>query len=489
MEVSVLAIVETVLAMIIYVLIAAKWGVFHLLVALFSAPLLLFRTDKSQERAIRWVSSWRSHYFSLGGFRIRAHTDDDKFWFPDPRKWGYVSLILANYALVEALLFFVCRIVATIATVLQHPILSFREIPNNWWRQVACLDSCHPVEPLPGMSAPPVSPNANFVGSTSAGFINWLKVMFGLPKPTGIDTLNELETSHVAGALDRSKRAVHESVTPEELAELREFIQKKSKNDLSKLLASLAAGQVVMDMAPEARRALAQISWAEFLSLGIRDSEGNIAGTKAWWLVSIPILLVWAILLFPALVYRWSIKGTAILWSPLIFLARASPHIAIRNAANDIRYVALYRLQRWYGLLAVAVVGSKIFLAREWSTLQQLWQGRPVSQLLDSLLAPEIIPIWQVAQAMNGALSWVIYLFADFFLHRLQQDRPMNDEFADAVMRIIWLIRGILTVYTLIITAYVFLTLAPDHGLQLIGSQLFPPGLSEWATERLQIGR
>lgn len=44
----------------------------------------------------------------------------------------------------------IVRVIATLNTIIRHPLLSIESIPTNWWRIVACVDTLHAPEPLPG---------------------------------------------------------------------------------------------------------------------------------------------------------------------------------------------------------------------------------------------------------------------------------------------------------------------------------------------------
>jgi hypothetical protein len=130
-EITKLAIIETVVAVTLYVGIAMYFGTFkYLAMAVVVAPLMLFRTEASAD--------W--------GFKVYS-------------KFGEGSLRLEN-RLPFAFYFFLCVIVApvvgiairiggTVYWAIRRPLQTLKGMPQNWLRQSFCTDFLHPPEILP----------------------------------------------------------------------------------------------------------------------------------------------------------------------------------------------------------------------------------------------------------------------------------------------------------------------------------------------------
>jgi hypothetical protein len=130
-KVSVMAIVETLLATGVYASIAVSYGTTHLVVSTFVAPLLLLRTRTSTRRGLLLVQNFA-----------------DWLLWPRGRINGFVLVLLLF--LLFPLATVAIKIFVTISSLFRNPLSSLGAIPFNWWRQAACLDSYHRVELLPG---------------------------------------------------------------------------------------------------------------------------------------------------------------------------------------------------------------------------------------------------------------------------------------------------------------------------------------------------
>jgi len=158
-EVSLLALLETVLAMSVAVGLSVwfdsvKW----LAGACALAPLLLLRTEDSVSRALGWVAridpneKWFYWASIACGFCALALC----IWFTD---W-WALLITAGFggALLAssiALLTFYVRFGATAVSLLKHPVQSVLAIPENWRRVVLATDSAVPPVFIPGSDSGP----------------------------------------------------------------------------------------------------------------------------------------------------------------------------------------------------------------------------------------------------------------------------------------------------------------------------------------------
>ncbi|MCA3168059.1 MAG: hypothetical protein ING22_05830 [Burkholderiales bacterium] len=171
--ISVLALFETVAAMALYAYIAFRHGTFHLTVAACIAPFLLLRTDESVRFALHHSKSFRDLEMprpsnlprsvqqsviclALLALSALALTP----LFTEIKDQWYIGLtvgvlLLTWFTGVLALITlvlppFFMRVVATLHGIYICPGCSVANIPSNWWRQVASLDSLHPPEVLPG---------------------------------------------------------------------------------------------------------------------------------------------------------------------------------------------------------------------------------------------------------------------------------------------------------------------------------------------------
>jgi len=192
--ISVLAIVETLIAMCLFGWILSLYGQFPLTLACCIVPFILLRTEESTELALNWakrVHIWIDrkdrawHGISESGqpnsSSPRRGSDSSLLENPWTQLEGqleelsnlqltgcavaslYVTVfllkcgdeILPFCALLGCIVGAVCtmpfKIAATLVTVMRQPMKSIAAISDNWLRIVACVDVVHPPELLPGL--------------------------------------------------------------------------------------------------------------------------------------------------------------------------------------------------------------------------------------------------------------------------------------------------------------------------------------------------
>ncbi len=126
LEITKLAIIETIVAIALYVSAGLYLGTFKYLAwAVIVAPFMLFRTESS--------ANWGLKVYERFGRRI--------FALPElPRVIILIFAPLVGMAI---------RIIATLYWTIRRPIYTLKEMPQNWLRQSICTDIRHAPEILP----------------------------------------------------------------------------------------------------------------------------------------------------------------------------------------------------------------------------------------------------------------------------------------------------------------------------------------------------
>ncbi|MCX7109909.1 MAG: hypothetical protein NTX45_07250 [Proteobacteria bacterium] len=178
-KISILAIVETILASGCYFFAIVKFGTLHLTLTAFIAPMLLLRTEESVRFALEHSESYKESairniilpqqkvqtvfafemfliiilFFVIYVFLSPLISEDGLL---RTNNMSAISDIAYFYALAGILLGiylyfkgFAIRLYATIRCLFVYPSKSISEIPSNWWRYLVCLDTLHPPEVLP----------------------------------------------------------------------------------------------------------------------------------------------------------------------------------------------------------------------------------------------------------------------------------------------------------------------------------------------------
>ncbi len=280
-KVSLLAICETILIVTVYAYIALRFGTLHLTISACIAPFLLLRTDQSTSLGMTigrsvWPKIVKYIKKAMDVVIELCPTISD---FKDYGLYNFIVSLLSTIgfacAFIVAVFLFVIlimlitvvaigtRIIATVVTVIQHPIQSIISIPVNWWRFVAIVDSTTLVEVLPGITEEKVE----------SGFHGYFDVS-------------------------------------------------KIINDFKK------------------------------------DSESPyFERIFLFFMVIIYVLVVW----FPAFTYRLMVKGTALIYSPLIYIIHGSFASNFNDRLLAIRSLALYRVMRVYAAITILLLSASFF--------------------------------------------------------------------------------------------------------------------------------
>ncbi len=160
-EISLLAIVETLLAMTTLIVLSIwfdpiKW----LAGACAIAPLLLLRTEDSVQRGLQWkqwIFTGRDKWLNVAIVCFGFGTVALCVWMI--QWWALLILIAFSGSLFLgffSLLYLVIRCGATASSALKHPLRCLLAIPENWRRIVLATDSHTPPEFLPGHDSGPL---------------------------------------------------------------------------------------------------------------------------------------------------------------------------------------------------------------------------------------------------------------------------------------------------------------------------------------------
>lgn len=164
-EITVLAIIETVLAVALLVILTAQLNLYAILAKVcVLAPLALLRTSRSVELGIRFakliwtdIPSW--HFLPKFSVALAFGVASYFCWqFALPKSTHIPLFLWGTYfvAAIKWVEFLVIRVTATVLGVCSSPIESLIAIPSNWRRLVLAEDSHHCPTYLPGITNGPL---------------------------------------------------------------------------------------------------------------------------------------------------------------------------------------------------------------------------------------------------------------------------------------------------------------------------------------------
>jgi hypothetical protein len=179
-------------------------------------------------------------------------------------------------------------------------------------------------------------------------------------------------------------------------------------------------------------------------------------------------------LLGPALFYRWSLKGSSLIYSPLVWVVHSATARPLRDHLQDIHELAVYRISRWFASFVLLLFAAKFYVYFAWGDLGPSWHAIPGHRLLDALVMPKAFPFWQITSAVNAILAWILYLAADWVVARWKRGSRINEKVIAAMLRWISLVRGGLSVYAIVCGIYLAAALSGRFNLPTMGTGIFP---------------
>jgi len=184
-----------------------------------------------------------------------------------------------------------------------------------------------------------------------------------------------------------------------------------------------------------------------------RTSEVRVVNTL---LLSGLLGLLLLFIYLPALLYRWSLKASALIYAPLLYVVDASRKDE-ENPEGRLKYngrSAFARLLAIYSLGVVALFCVKWYLLVHWNGFAAWWNGSPFWLTLGTLIEPRFFTKWQVAQAINAFLALGVFGFAWHLLQRSDAGFKVDSASANRTLSILFCVRAALTVYVLFCTIY-----------------------------------
>lgn len=174
---------------------------------------------------------------------------------------------------------------------------------------------------------------------------------------------------------------------------------------------------------------------------------------------TIPVIIVFVIsYVFSCLlsvIYRWSLKSTSIIWSPLIWvIVRTQTIGSVRFRLHNICNTVLYKAMRWYSAIVLVLFGIKLLV---WLGPQTVALNTNMKPLLEPFIEPARLPLWQIFSAISAVLAIALYFLADWHLKQIEVGQP-NRSPEQTIKRKIGAItfcRNIFALYTITCTIYI----------------------------------
>ena len=394
-EPSVLALVETIVAMTISAGIAVWYDTLaHVAVSCCIAPLLLMRSPESKALGTRWFNKFElleadelleaeSSASSSQWRRVLSKIPTNPF----ANGWQFLKALIQSVAI---------KFLVTA----RYPIRGTQQIPANWARVVLCTDIATSVELVPGTG--------------SVYDILRTRVRGDDPDFTGL------------------------------------LIQ-----------ATLAAVLVIG------------------IHFWIRPLFENIAWQILFWYLEITYAVFGSIFTLGlscylvAYLYRLSLKSTALVWLPLVYVVQTAfdKTVPVAVQLEEIRESGLWKLTRMLAWLTLALLALKIVIL---PTVIDWWNSQPWTRVLNVYVMPNEIHPWHIATGLNAVITLLgFYYFLDRAPRRIREGVWNGSTILNAVQAFT-LTRGIISIYTIIVGLYLTVIAARSMNWPLWSGRLFP---------------
>jgi hypothetical protein len=181
-------------------------------------------------------------------------------------------------------------------------------------------------------------------------------------------------------------------------------------------------------------------------------------------------------LAIPAILYRWSLKATSIVYSPLVFLAHSTFHEGtdFRTELKIICRGDFHRILAAYSGASILLFILKFILMQKLEDFVTWWQSHPLSRFLALYVVPEEIPIWHMVHLFNSLLVVIFMIVARRALLRIELGLPLSQT---RTKRLLGLINGIhwpLAIYPIVCMVYITVQAAKGWHWPHLGTKWLP---------------
>jgi Fe2+ transport system protein B len=158
--------------------------------------------------------------------------------------------------------------------------------------------------------------------------------------------------------------------------------------------------------------------------------------------------------------FRISIKSTSLGWLPLLWIMQhARPVPKKREGLKLISREPWTIIILVYSIFVIVGFGSKILLIiGTWKFAHSLMGS--VGQVLNRLVAPFDLPLWQVAATLNAMLAWAFFLRAKRHILAYGSAAGWSETWIQREYIAFQATRTTLSLYTIVCTLYIIVSTA-----------------------------
>ena len=176
----------------------------------------------------------------------------------------------------------------------------------------------------------------------------------------------------------------------------------------------------------------------------------------------------------PSILYRWSLKGSSLIYSPLLWVANSLSNKDLWVQIDEILHLKINKIIRVYSLIILLFLFSKAFFSTLWNSFLVSLPSINDRVLMEAFIVPNSFPYWQIASGINASLAWVLLIVLDYAWLKHQRAAHVSVRIYSVIIKIFSFIRTVLSIYTIAITIYIAVTLYGYIELPQIENKWFP---------------
>jgi hypothetical protein len=164
-----------------------------------------------------------------------------------------------------------------------------------------------------------------------------------------------------------------------------------------------------------------------------------------------------------AYLYRLSLKSTAIVWLPLLYVVHTAfdENVNLSVQLDEMRQSALWRLIRAISWMTLVLLAAKVAIL---PTIIDVWDSQPWASVVNVYVMPNKIHPWHVATGLNSAISlFGFYYFVDRAPRRMVEGIWSTSGVLH-LLQAFTLVRGLISIYTISVGLY--LTVAAAESMR-----------------------
>lgn len=352
------------------------------------APFLLLRTKISTHIGVRLMQRQLSEYYLVDS----------------PYDLSYLENASPLSNIVISILSLFYRIRSIMVVILRNPIECLKSVPNNWKNAFTSSILHDDLEVIPGYGSYPV--------------------LYRKKQEMGYCLRGSISSPFITGHLFALGCFIYLIIyTP----------QYWSSYPVARYIIAATAISYAVYLVPKPKRR------------GIRTVTEYYVDAFAGITASLFI----SIILVISLIYKWSLKSTLLIWSPIIYMTGGAFR---KNLAGEqlllIRKSVVEAIKRYYGLFTGSLMALK-YVAMIFGIETVLIAASNNGQFIEDVIQPMKINVWQIVVIVNAALSWVLFFYCDKELIRREAGRGHDNRAVSNMIGTINYLRAFGATYTI----------------------------------------